>query len=336
MNIFVLNKRRILRLFLTLTILAIITYFILLVIHNKNNRLFIGGTLNDLEEDRGYDKVSSPPDYESYFRPSCAPLINTKNVTDLLNQNAEITNYTQVKINDDIFKEQENMLIYYFSILREAYNLQDGLGAGCGSLGYTGTPYMISYNFLSNDYMKKVSYSDYHNSFKNVLHINLIKLIKVQNDENDSINQKYLFEIETIQGTKNNSGAFVYYYGFIYVKNQDNLYKINNIVTYPEVYLCAPYHGWSYSAEAIIDIEYGGWCSMVKEKYETKYDGDIKSIEFKSFDNKNYVIKFVTLANDTDVQIGQYLKKEDGTLEETYISVTSCLDNKNKKDKNNQ
>ncbi len=332
MKIFLFKKGAIL-LSISLIFLLSLILIVFSVIYNiKRSNFFLGGTLKNIKEYDYYyyeNVDENQADYQNFFRPSSSPILNTKNVNNIFNDNAGIKNYTEVKLNNDIFKNPEDMILYYYSILREAYNLEEGLGAGCGSLGVSNVAHMISYNFLSKEYMNKLNYEDYYNSFKNILHINLIKLLKVQNDENDNINQKYFIELETIQGTKNNSGAFVYYYGFVYVTNQDGLYKINNIVLYPEIYLCAPYHGWSYSAESVIDIEYGEWCSMVKQRYETKYDGDIKNIEFKSFDDKNYVIKFITLTNDTDVQIGQYVKDKDGNLNEVYINVESCLEKKN-------
>lgn len=332
MRIFLFKKWTIILSISLIIVLSIFIYFFTTIYNNKTNNFFLGGTLLNIKEYDNYyyeDVDGNKNEYQEFFRPSSAPILNTKNVSNILNENAGIKSYTDVKLNNDIFKNSEEMILYYYSILREAYNLEEGLGAGCGSLGVSYIAHMISYNFLSKDYMSKLSYEDYYNSFKNILHINLIKLFKVQNDENDTTNQKYFIELETIQGTKNNSGAFVYYYGFIYVTNQDGLYKINNIVLYPEIYLCAPYHGWSYYAESVVDIEYGDWCSMVKQRYNTKYDGDIKNIEFKSFDDKNYVIKFVTLTNDTDVQIGQYIKDKNGKLNEIYINVESCLEKKN-------
>lgn len=334
MKIILLRKKLILYLILLFLLSLVIIYIIDYIGIKKKYRVIIGATLsdNEMSDDILHNASNSvTKDFETFFRPSCEPVLNTKDVQEILNTNSNISNYSQVKISNDIFINQENMILYYYSILRDAYNLKDGLGAGCGSLGISKDAYMIAYNFLSNYYMKQLPYNDYYNSFKNILHINLVKLIKVQNDLNDTLNDKYLIELETIQGTKDNSGAFVYYYGYIYVSKQDELYKINNVVLYPEIYLCAPYHGWSYSAENVIDIEYGGWCSMVKEKYDTKFNGYIKSIEFKSFDDKTYVIKFITLTNDTDIQIGQYIKDENGNLKETYIDVKSCIEDTNKK-----
>lgn len=295
----------------------------------KKQQYFLGATIAIVNKNHSEQPLeTSKENYETFFRPSNQPIINTRDVTDILNSNSTTENYTEVHLNDDIFSNPTNMILYYYSILREAYTLEKNLGAGCGSLGYGSTPYMITYNFLSKDYQQKIDYNSYHKSFTNILHLNLLKLIEI---ENNSSGKKYLIEIETIEGTKNNAGAFQYYYGYLSVKKTKEQYKMSDIVLYPEVYLCAPYHGWAYSAENIIDIEYGQWCHLVKEKYPTSLENNIKTIKFKTFNNEMYVIKFIKLTNDTDILIGQFREDTYGNLVKLNINTKNCIEKTVKK-----
>ncbi|MBM6839892.1 hypothetical protein H9X77_17185, partial [Clostridium saudiense] len=50
----------------------------------------------------------------------------------------------------------------------------------------------------------------------------------------------------------------------IYLKKENNIYKISNITIIPEEYLCAPYHSWFYSGEYSVSIKYGHWCNLIK------------------------------------------------------------------------
>ncbi|MEG0772495.1 hypothetical protein [Clostridium sp.] len=48
-----------------------------------------------------------------------------------------------------------------------------------------------------------------------------------------------------------------------------------------ENYLCAPYHGWAYMAESVVDIKFGEWCSLVKERQPTEQEGYVKKFPLK-------------------------------------------------------
>lgn len=81
---------------------------------------------------------------------------------------------------------------------------------------------------------------------------------------------KYFIEIETIEGSEKDVAYFAYYYGYLYILEEVNKYKISDLQYYGENYLCAPYYGWSYIVEKVVDFEYGGWCKLVKEIYLTQ------------------------------------------------------------------
>ena len=85
-------------------------------------------------------------------------------------------NYNKIILPTWLFKSPEDTLINYFSILREAENISQG---GCGSIGNAKMPYPISYNFFTSEYKNKINYSSYFNLFKDIGHINLIKLNNV-------------------------------------------------------------------------------------------------------------------------------------------------------------
>lgn len=290
----------------------------------KKQQFLIGATMKTVELKNLDQKIrKTNGNFETFFRPSNQPILNTKDVTSLLNDNESIKDYQAVKIDNSIFSNPTNLILNYYSILREAFTLEKGLGAGCGSLGYGITPYLITYNFLSSDYQKKIDYKSYHDSFKNILHLSLLKLVEIDSSADE---KKYLIEIETIEGTKNNAGAFHYYYGYLTLKQSEKEYKINDIVLYPEVYLCAPYHGWAYYAEDVINIEYAEWCHLVKEKIGTTVYNQIKTIKFKTYNNEIYVIKFAILSNDTDVLIGQYREDAYGNLVKLDLDTKKCIE----------
>ncbi|MDD3503433.1 MAG: hypothetical protein PHE63_05050 [Eubacteriales bacterium] len=269
-------------------------------------------------------------DAEKYFRPSKVPVLNNRDFrSDFFNdywgkETAEIT------LPDYLLKTPEDTVINYFSILRQAANPQMGKGAGCGTLGYARTPYPVAYKFLSSTYQEKLNYNQYLESFENILHINLIKLQRVPTDKKHPSSMRYFIEVETIEGSEKDVAYFAYYYGYVYILSEGNLYRISDLEFHGEDYLCAPYHGWSYMAEAVVDIKYGNWCSLVKERYPTQQDGFVKRIYFKGTDGNDYLIEFFQLTNDTDIEIAQYKKSTSGKWELIKLDPNKCLEKKNR------
>ena len=205
----------------------------------------------------------------------------------------------------------------------------DNTQTGCGSLGDTKGPYPLAYNFLSKSYKEKVSYKEYFKSFENQLHINLIKLNEVPPDKNRPNDIKYFVELEVIEGTDKPKGVFAYYYGYIYLEKEDRVYKIKDMMYAPENYLCAPYHGWSWDAKSLVEIEYGGWCSLVDGEVTVKDDGYERKAYFKDKDRNEYYVLFYQLTNGVDIKIADYKKNKDGKWELIYINPEKCLENKN-------
>lgn len=314
----VINKKRII-IFVLIFICILGTVFY--KFSREDNTLVAGGVLFRGEKVKYYEEeVINMSDYEKYFRPSNIPILNTSSeAEELLNQYSG--NSKKVVIPDNYLITPNKTIINYFSVLREAANVERDKGAGCGTIGRWREPYRIAYEFFTKEYKERVNFKAYENSFLNLLHINLIKFRIINNTENE---MKYFFEIETIQGSKENIANFVYYYGFINLSNENGVYKIKDITISPEEYLCAPYHGWSYDGKSKVEIEYGDWCKLIKELYEVNTEGYVKNIYFKGTDNKDYRIEFYILTNDYDIEVAQYIK-EDGKWKSIKLDPNKCL-----------
>jgi hypothetical protein len=218
----------------------------------------------------------------------------------------------------------ENTIINYFSILREAENLTSNQIGGCGTVGMAKIPYPVAFNFLTKDFQKKVSYTSYLQSFKGIGHINLIKLNKLP-VESHSQTIRFFIELETIEGSSKNLTYFAYYYGYVYIRKEKSIYKIEDITLVGEHFLCAAYHLWQHDAEAVVDIEYGNWCKLVKKRLPTKKDGYIKKIDIEGTDGNEYRFVFFELTNDTDVLVAQYKKSLKAKWELIKIDPEKCL-----------
>jgi len=289
----------------------------------------MGGQLNrQLIESDGSRTAGDEIDVEKYFRPSKLPIINNRDFRSDFFNPFWGKESSKIALPDYLLKTPEDSIINYFSILRQAANPQKGKGGGCGTLGYQETPYPVAYNFLSSTYKEKLNYNQYLKTFENILHINLIKLKRIATDEKHPNRMRYFIEIETIEGSEKAAAYFAYYYGYLYILREGNQYKISDLQFYGENYLCAPYHGWWHEAESVVDVKYGGWCSLVKERYPTQQDGFVKKIYFKGTDGNDYQIKFFQLTNDTDIEIAQYKKSESGEWEIIKLDPHKCLEKK--------
>lgn len=306
-------------------------FFLLLRYYNHLNTgtMVMGGMLFKQNPDDEDIKLSKKDDVEKYFRPSGRPVLNDRFTARFID-NYFGKKVSEIKIPGYLLTTPEDTIINYFSILREAANTQDGKGAGCGSIGDGRAPYPIAYNFLTKSYQDKLSYKKYLETFKNILHISLVKYREVPVAENPDNIIRYFVEIETIQGSENYIANFAYYYGFIDLIDENGQYKISNIEFHEENYLCAPYHGWSYDAEASVQIKYGGWCNLIKEMYPTIQKDYIKNVAFQGTDGNDYLIVFYQLTNDNDIEIAQYIKNPDGSWKLIKLDPEKCLKDKSK------
>lgn len=241
--------------------------------------------------------------HQRYFRPSCLQALNLRFATWEFFSHYYDKTYDQIQIPSELVKTPEDALMNYFSILREAENMGE---RSCGTVGQARIPFPIAYNFLSKDYQSKLSYEDYFNSFAGIGHTSLIKLCRVP-DLKQGI--RFFYEIETIEGFKGKKAEyFGYYYGFIQLVREKEGYRIIDLNKIEEDFLCAPYHGWSYDAESVVEIKYGSWCNLIQKRYPTITKGYVKNIYFHGNDGADYCFIFLTLTNGTDVEIAQFRK----------------------------
>ena len=311
-------------------LLSIILISSTLLANGEPNNLILGGTYlqeRKIESEIKVDNEEETYSLQRFFRPSNMPILNTKR--NLLNIDDYNKNPSDININKDLLKTPQDTIINYFSILREAANPLDNTKTGCGSLGDTKGPYPYAYNFLSKSYKDKITYQQYLDSFKNQLHINLIKLNEVPPNQNSN-DIKYFVELEVIEGTDKPKGVFAYYYGYIYLEKEDDLYKIKKMEYSPENYLCAPYHSWNWDAKSVVEIEYGEWCSLIDGETVLTKDGYERKVYFKDKNKNEYYVLFYELTNGVDIKIADYKKDKDGKWELIYINPSKCLKNKYK------
>lgn len=221
-----------------------------------------------------------------------------------------------------LFMSPKNTIINFFSILREAESVSNG---GCGTIGFARTPYAISYNFFTSEFKNKINYLKYLTFFKNIGHINLIKFHTVPSKIYENSFSKYFIELETIETSLNNNTSFAYYYGFIYVKNENNKYKIFDIELNSEDFLCAAYHGWAHNAELYVNSTYGDWCDLIKKRYPTEQICYIKNIYISGTDEHEYKFVFFQLTNGTDIEIGQFILDNYNQWIQINIDVASYM-----------
>lgn len=263
-------------------------------------------------------------DVEKYFRPACNSVLNNRLDDFQFFQPYYEKSFNEIVIPPSLMNSPENTIIHYFSILREAENLTSKQMGGCGTVGMAKLPFPIAYNFFTKEYQKKISFASYLQSFKGIGHTSLIKLNKLPVQPH-STTIPYFIELETIEGSSKNLTYFAYYYGYVYIQKEGNTFKIADMTLIGEDFLCAAYHLWQHNAEAVVDIEYGEWCKLVKKRLPTKKEGYIKKIDIIGTDGRDYRFIFFQLTNDTDLLMSQYRKNSKGTWEWIKIEPESCL-----------
>lgn len=256
---------------------------------------------------------------EKYFRPSKFQSINTKDFTAFVLENPS-DDPLKTTLPKALTASPSDTIINFFSVLREA-NQDATMKVGCGTVGLETLPYPIAYAFLSNSLKKQLPYNQFLNLFKNIYHINLIKMVCLPYTDLSNSSYPFLIEIETIEGE-----CFCYYYGYLEVIYENNSYLINSLSFNKEDFFCAPYHRWQHNAELVVEIKYKNWCSLIIKQYPTQQETCIKKIMAEGTDGNPYLFVFFTLTNGTDIEIGQY-KKENNEWRSVTINPYECLDN---------
>lgn len=316
--------------YLLLFLIVITTTTMRIDAASKEDEYILGGNLvNESIIDEDLEVVDSREvfyDLERFFRPSNMSILNDDNLNIL--KEFYNTNPYKMDLPSNPFRSGKDTVINYFNVLREAANPIKDNKTGCGSLGDVKAPYPVAYNFLSKSYQKELSYDDFLDSFKNILHINLIKANNVPPDKDDPDLLKYFVELEVIEGSTEDKGLFTYYYGYIYLDKENDGYKIAKMNYSSENYLCAPYHGWAYDAQAFVEIEYGDWCSLIDGDVIVNEDGYNKRVYYKDKDGDEYYVLFYQLTNGVDKKIADYKKNKDNQWEVIYINPEKCIQNK--------
>lgn len=264
---------------------------------------------------------------EQFFRPSCGSILNRRIFDYRFFDPYDQKTYDEINLPSNLLDKPENTILNYFSILLEAENLTSQLFGGCGTVGNAMDPYPIAYNFFTKAYQQKMPYSSYLSSFEGIGHTNLIKLYKLPNPNNVQPLQ-FFIELETINGTATGVSSFQYHYGTVSVVKEEGLYKIDAITLTGEDFLCAAYHGWRQKGEDVVDIEYGGWCKLIKKRLPTKKEGYVKTIDVIGTDGNDYRFIFIQLTNDTDELVTQLVKRKQGQWEMSHLDPTDCIENK--------
>ncbi|WP_304508563.1 hypothetical protein [Anaerotignum sp.] len=273
---------------------------------------------------------SCTTDFETYFRPSRLPSLNTRiSSFDFFDPYFQ-KKPQEISLPDTLLDTPENTILNYYSILRDAANPVEGKSAGCGTLGDDKIPYPVSYQFLSQEYQRNLPYDAYLETYKNILHINLIKYHQVPPERSNEGSKRYFVELETIEGTEKDTGVFAYYYGYVDLEKKENQYRITNIHYFGENFLCAPYHGWQWDAESNVQIRYGDWCKLIQGDVQKTQTDDIIRIQFDGTDGYQYCIVFFRLTNGTDLEVAQYRRFPGGTWKAITIKVEDCLENNKK------
>ncbi len=299
----------------------------------EKEHIFGGDLVHEVVIDNDLEVVDSKEefyDFERFFRPSNRSILNDENLNTLSKFYDE--NPYKINLPSKPFRSGKDTVVNYFNVLREAANPLEDNKTGCGTLGEAAWPYPVAYNFLAKSYQKKLSYEDFVASFKNKLHINLVKVNNVAADEESPNLLKYFVELEVIEGSNKEKGLFAYYYGNIYLEKEEDGYKIVKMNFTPENYLCAPYHGWAYDAKTFVEIEYGNWCSLVDGDVIVNEDDYEKRAYYKDKEGNEYYVLFYELTNGVDKKIADYKKNKDNQWEVTYINPEKCLDKKSNKE----
>ena len=248
---------------------------------------------------------------KKYFRPSCRTILNDRINDFSFFQPYAGKAYYEIILQDLLMDTPENTIIHYFSVIREAANLAPKQMGGCGTVGNAKLAFPIAYNFFTKVYQNKVSYKEYLNSFRGIGHTNLIEFNKLP-VQNGTETIPYFIELETIEGSSKDLTYFAYSYGYVYLHKEENGSKIEDLILFGEDFLCAAYHLWQHDAEAVVDIEYGNWCKLVKKRWPTKQEGFVKKIDFVGNDGNDSRFVFFQLTNDTDILTAQYKKNHKG------------------------
>ena len=247
--------------------------------------------------------VSLPEDSERFQRPSRGEAYaNPYSFDQFLKTDGSAPEVTE------IFNRPEEVILAYYGILREASNMQ-GYAGGCGTIGDAQAPYPYAYSLLSPAGQKEMSLDVFTQSFQGIGHMTLLQLHPT------CTAGQYMVEVEMIAGAPENEekrqGSIIrYYYGLVTAEEVSGEgWRIRQVKYLPEDFLCAPYHGWAYDAQAVAQIVYQENLHLFERIDRTEEeDGLIRLYAYGN--HTEYRLDFVRLANGTDVLLCEYEKEE--------------------------
>lgn len=256
---------------------------------------------------------------ERFRRPSkCQPVSNPYTFQDFVKE------YDAPPFVTAVFHKAIDVIKAYFAILENASNMPGFLG-GCGSIGDALLPYPYAYELLSNSLQKQMPLEEFIHSFQGIGYITLLKLYPVYGSNETTC--YYMFEMEAITGPSENQtltslqtgSYFVYHYGIMAVENTGKSgFKIDQISCLPEDFLCAPDHGWVYSATYLVTAVYKDWYNLItKIEYTTCLQNMI--YVYATGHGKIYRFDFVRLTNGYDILLHENICTEDGLKEVNLI-----------------
>lgn len=232
---------------------------------------------------------------ERFTRPSCLAILNTTVLRDTLFEETELP----PNLNDS----PERCIINFFSVLRDPkqYELNQLI------------PFARK-GFFTPALQRKISNEDIENYLQGISRIHLIKIIRLAKDRNQLFATRFFTELEILEEPADTHKVtrFSYYYGFIEVVQEQNLFKLSNIEFNGEEFAPRYDYEWNYNAESYVDIYYGCRCNLVEDRYPTRQDGYVKNIFVKGTDSRDYLFRFVELTNGVDFEIQTFQKDSSG------------------------
>lgn len=193
----------------------------------------MGGELSDQDGlDASYEQSSfRAVDAETYFRPSCLPVLNTAIESSFFDPYIDKP-VKSIHLPQSLSLAPDKTILHYFSVLREAENLTREKAGGCGTVGQAHIPFPLAYAFFTPSYHKKHSYKAFLASFEGIGQTHLIKLNRLED-------LRYFVEIETIQGSNQNVTFFAYYHGVVQLEKHNGRFQIGRMTWYGEDF-CVP------------------------------------------------------------------------------------------------
>lgn len=281
----------------------------------------MGGILHEPSVPSGMILAAADPfDLARFQRPSTQPALENPYTYIRF-----VGTRTESPLSLEGFQHPEDVILAFWGILQDAANMTDYSG-GCGTVGHARLPYPYAYELLSDSRKNEMTSEQFMDSFQGIGHITLLKLYPAFLPSGTPQNIRYhMIEAEIITGAATDEPAgffsgshFAYFYGIVTTKQAENDgWKIHAIDFFPEDFLCAPMHGWSYDATSFVPIVYQDWYHVINEVERTEWNGDILSV-FAAGADRPYRFDFVRIANGTDVLLHEMVN-QDGVWVEINI-----------------